>query len=114
MCIRDSFGTQLECVDYMIESNGDISLMFRNNFGKGIDILRADGIEVLVQNVNADPGSPLTIPAGAKGELTMTLDTPYRRKAGEKQEVGLIINFTRSGGSYPTHNISGNVFVTVQ
>ncbi len=105
------FGKQLECVDYRIMSNGDINLRLRNNFGKDITVTDVEGIEVLVQNKNI----PLSIPSGATQQLSMTLDSPYRMPAGEKQDVALIIVFERAGVSNPaSHNISGSLFVTVQ
>lgn len=104
------FGKQLECAEYMITSTGDIKLMLRNNFGKDIEITDVTGIEVLLLIDN----TPFIIPLGATEELATTLDTPYIRPAGDKQKVNLIVTFERAGGGYPSHNVSGTVFVTVQ
>lgn len=105
------FGKQLKCTEYMITSDGDVKLMLRNNFGKDIDITAVSGIEIGVGSVVLPP----TIGVGTTEELSMVLDNDDRRKKGEKQEVKLIINFTRApAGTYAEHTISGLVFVTVQ
>ena len=103
------FGSQLQCTDYEIQSNGDVNIMLRNNFGKDINITGVAGIEMLILN----PNTPLNIPAGTKRELSMNLDSPYRKSAGDKQEVSMILTFVRASGGN-NHNISGTVFVTVK
>jgi len=106
------FGKQLECIEYKIMHNGSVGMWLRNNFGKDIKITGVQGIETgPLLNLN----TPFNITSGASKELTMTLDTAYRRPAGEKQEIALIIVFQRAGVSNPiSHNISGSMYVTVQ
>jgi len=107
------FGKQLECVEYRITSNGSVDLMLRNNFGKDINITDVDWPEIIILG-NHPFITPILIQAGETREVNVILDTPYRRSAGDKQEVNLIITFRRADGNYPLHNLSGTVFVTVQ
>ena len=104
------FGKQLECVEYRIQSsNGVVSLMLRNNFGKDIDLTYVEGVE---ETAASWEPNPLTIPEGQTEEFNITLGN--FPAPGEKKEVSFIITFERSGGGYQAHNLSGVVFVTVQ
>lgn len=111
---RCDFGSQLECVEYMISrSDGNVYLRLRNNFGKDIELTDADAIEnQVLGNPFAPPAGPLLIPAGSTIEAQIPINNI--KPAGEKQEIDLIITFKREGTGYKEHNISGNLFVTVQ
>ena len=107
------FGKQMECVEYRIFSTGKVNLMLRNNFGKAINIT-----DINWENTVLPPhpfASAIPIQPGETKEVNVTLDTPYRIPAGEKQDISLIITFQRSGVPSPAkHNLTGTVFVTVQ
>jgi len=110
------FGTQLECVEYRIVSDESsitrADIVFRNNFGKDINIIGVGG-----DAVGVNPGSPntlpFTIPAGETREVWINLNNVYL--IGDKKEAIILVRFERAGvPNPPSHNISGRVFVTVQ
>jgi hypothetical protein len=106
------FGRQLECVDYQIKSDGSLNLIFRNNFGKSInitDVLWPQGTSLSEVGFSF----PLTIDSGKTAEIKMNM-VPQKPK-GSKADIILTVNFQRSdlAGS-PVHNLSGMVFVMVQ
>ena len=103
------FGKQLECVDYMIMSNGVVNLTFRNNFGKAINITGISWPDLVLFPI---PFPSLIIGPGDTEEVSITLDTLY--PAGEKKELNLIITFQRAVPGSAQHNVTGTVFVTVQ
>ncbi|MBU1198736.1 MAG: hypothetical protein KKF46_02240 [Nanoarchaeota archaeon] len=109
------FGNQMECVEYRIVEGppeNRVDLWLRNNFGKDIEIMNVEGIEIFSPSFRMDGGPPNIIPVGNKREFLVNLDEVKR--SGEKQEINLVIRFRRAGGAYPEHNVSGTVFVTVQ
>ena len=102
------FGSQLECVEFRIVNDGNIGLILRNNFGKSIELTKVEVIEETILNNNL----PLTIDVGQKQELTFQLNNNPGK--GDKKDLIVVITFSRSGGIYPSHNVTGTVFVTVQ
>lgn len=112
---RCNFGEQLECVEFQIVDDGTVNIMFRNNFGKPITILDVN----MVEDSNGITGihpfiTPINIASGGLNESSVTLDSKYRRAAGEKHSINLVVNFTRSDiPSSPSHVVTGYVFVTV-
>jgi len=111
------FGNQMECVEYKIdESNHQVGLWLRNNFGKDIEIIDIEGIEIGAPSFSMTgvPIPPYIIPIGNKREVLVNIDEADVKRAGEKQEINLVISFARAGGGNPIHNVSGTVFVTVQ
>jgi hypothetical protein len=105
------FGKQLDCADYQIKSNGELNIIFRNNFGKSINITSISWASgSLGSAVNT---FPKTIESGKTGEFNLIM-SPAKPK-GAKADVTLTIQFKRSdlAGS-PLHNISGVVFTMAQ
>ena len=107
---RCDFGKQLECIDYKINtssSDSQVSVILRNNFGKAIEIEDVAGDEIA--------GSPISLPlfidVGDAKELIMNLNK--RAPVGDKKEVNPIVVFRRAGTTN-SHNVTGDVFVTVQ
>jgi len=103
------FGKQLECVDYIIQGS-EIKIVFRNNFGKEINITDARGQDI-------DPAIgilPVKISPGFQAEMRflITSSAPPR---GEKKDVLINVTFQRSdiAGS-PSHSLVGSLFATVQ
>ncbi|MBN1792082.1 hypothetical protein JW826_00125 [Candidatus Woesearchaeota archaeon] len=109
-----NFGRQLECQEYQILDNGDVKIIFRNNFGKPISIIDIDLVEDPGGVTGAHPfSSPVYIPVSDTNETIVTLDPDYRRSAGEKVGVNLIVEFTRSDMPGPNHTIAGYLFTAV-
>jgi hypothetical protein len=109
-----NFGPQLECVEYRLVINGAnarADLIFRNNFGKPINIT-AVGNDAAGTTT---PALPLTIDAGVKQEIRINLSNPNDYSKGDKREAHITVRFQRADidGS-PTHNITGIVFTIVQ
>jgi hypothetical protein len=107
---RCDLGTQLECVDYQVDSAGTLNLYLRNNFGKDINISEAV--------VRKDDGSlsnpsgfvPAGILAGQTGQITIPNLDGYFKK-GEKQQVIVQVQFYKTGppaGS--AHNLTGVIY----
>jgi hypothetical protein len=104
---RCNFGSQMECVDFMLDTTG-IHMYIQNNYGKNITITAIEGInDALVCQ-----GTPsIDIPAGEKEEITCTV-TPALTK-GNKKQVPMIITFKRQDGTV-FHNVTGEVYSVVQ
>jgi len=101
------FGKQLECVDYLIQGS-EIKIMFRNNFGKEIEIADARGQNIDPTNV------PVKIIPGDEEEVLFLISGSAPPK-GEKKDVLINITFRRGdiAGS-PSHSLVGSLFTTVQ
>lgn len=125
---RCGFGVQLECTDYRIDAgrldtdgnlldNGNVTIVLRNNMGADIDITyitTASGITR--ESYSTVPKS--MIPKGKSNNFTITLDNLNDNIVlveGERASVPLIITFRRSNVvDSPLHNITGEIFATVQ
>ena len=117
-----NFGRQLECTEYEIiaPSNNkgltepEVHIMFRNNFGKPIVITDVNMVE---DGSGVTGNHPLTksidLPSGATVEVPFFLDQNYRKGAGEKQGINLVITFTRADVAGPEHTVTGYVYTTV-
>ena len=102
---RCSFGSQMECTDFLLDESG-VHMYLRNNYGKDIIINNITGInEVLICN-----GLP-TIVAGDKQEINCDVN-PVLEK-GSKKQIPMIIQFKRTDGSI-SHNVTGEIYSQVQ
>lgn len=118
---RCSFGSQLECVDDKLEAtppssgnNGKIYLKFRNNFGDDIKIVDAFTVNSRVTPTIQGGGSTVIARGNTSSIFVIALtvaDEPL--PLGDKVTVPLIITFQRNPNG-PLHNITGEVFGTVQ
>jgi hypothetical protein len=107
---RCDLGTQLECVDYQLDSAGAINLYLRNNFGKDITIS-----EAVVRKDDGSLSNPTgfvsaSILAGQTGQITIPNLDGYLKK-GEKQQVVVQVQFFKTGpppGS--AHNLTGIIY----
>ena len=116
---RCTFGSQLQCVDYQLQAasgnnNGVILLKLRNNFGDDIVITQVSTETNTIEQL--DPEPPITI---KKGESTDIISIPIPLNdeiyliEGDRNSAQITITFTRSPTG-PEHNVSGEVFATVQ
>lgn len=115
---RCEFGSQLECVDYKLEQaqqgvrNGRVQLRFRNNFGDDINITH-------IQTVNGLGSIPGQIKV-KKGNVTDAIifdippSDPTVLVKDDRASVPLIITFQRDRAGAPKHNVTGEIFATVQ
>jgi hypothetical protein len=110
-----SFGRQMECTDYQITDEGTVKLMFRNNFGKPIQINDINMVEDDSGITGNHPfNSAVGIASGATEEVVLYLDPQYYKGFGDKQSLNLVVNFSRSDiSNSPSHIVTGYIFVTV-
>jgi hypothetical protein len=111
---RCEFGGQLECVDYRLNSAGTIQLQFRNNFGDDILIVSAYSFDETAASTIT--GSPITIVKGNTSSiLTITPSSTAQFVRDDRISVPMIVTFRRATGTNPPlHNITGEIFATVQ
>ena len=120
---RCEFGVQLECVDYVLEDSVSYSgltldrirLQFRNNFGDDIeitDITPQEGEGIF----NPPAGDPMRISQGNVSEIIHFYYNQFSPMLieDEKQSVILTITFRRDSPGSPEHNVTGEIFATVQ
>jgi len=125
---RCSFGMQLECVDYRLsessrpckdfpsDSNckkGNITLQLLNNFGADINITEIGTVTNM--SYKTFPMN-IYIAKGEKNTTYLPLNQAEQTQlvAGDRMTVPLIITFRRNAVGSPLHNITGEVFATVQ
>jgi len=115
---RCDFGVQMECVDYVLEDNAaagndQVRIQFRNNFGDAInitDIIPDEGGGALTTPIN-----DLRVAQGNVSKvLTFQYDDSTYLIGGERQSIVLTITFRRDKADSPLHNVSGEIFATVQ
>jgi hypothetical protein len=113
-----NFGPQLECVEYRIVSGAgaaEADIIFRNNFGKQINITAVEGSASGINAGSPSGDVPITIDPGMKKELYIDLNNPDSYSKGDKKQANIVVRFQRSDiDGAPLHNISGYVFITVQ
>ncbi len=105
------FGAQLVCDEYKVVKtvNGaDISLKFRNDFGRDIKIFDVHGVDMTLNPQN----TPKLIAKRDIGELLIKTPNPVAQR--EKVKIGMILDFARNDSGAPHHNVTGEVFVLVQ
>ena len=101
---RCSFGSQMECTDFLLDENG-VHMYLRNNYGKDIIIENITGLnDKLTCTLQ-------TIAAGDKREITCDVD-PVLTK-GSKKQIPMIIQFKRTDGTI-SHNVTGEIYSQVQ
>jgi hypothetical protein len=107
-----NFGKQMECSEYRIFDDGEVGFYFKNNFGKKIlitDVQLAEGSGATFTN------GPVSLDPGTKAEVLIQLDSQYIKRADQKQELTVQVNFTRDDGvPSSNHFVTGTVFTTVQ
>jgi len=121
---RCSFGVQLECADYRLlaassndeslrnnADNGNVTIILRNNFGENIRVTK---LQTLNGASSATPN--LLIAKGMTNITSIELDATDEMLLvqGERMTVPLIITFRRDTMGAPLHNITGDIFATVQ
>ena len=118
------FGPQLECVDYKLERpsagapSGRVYLRFRNSFGADINIEgigTPDGKIQLAENGNIC-NRPCTIKKGdapTTDFIFVNNNPDINLTQGDRITIPLVIMFNRTKGG-PAHNITGEIFATVQ
>ena len=107
------FGSQLDCVDYQLNSTGTgtISLDLRNNFGKNVTIT---GQVRHTNGTYSGLGSIPNMPPGVSNTLNISGIGPGYLVHGQKQQVIIRLLFSRvpvGMGDY--HNVTGLVYATV-
>jgi hypothetical protein len=118
---RCDFGTQLECADYKLDSSaGRIYVQFRNNFG---DDIRVTAV-YLFDDAAAKtcPGGSCSAPSSnfvigkgnVSGVITLTPSSIALLNEGDKVSVPMTITFQRASPAGPLHNVTGEIFATVQ
>jgi hypothetical protein len=117
---RCEFGSQMECADYRLWLDtapnpdvGHVTLQFRNSFGDDIKITK-------VQIGTITPATTVN-KVVKRGELSEIIDATFTNGAGnlffvknERGSVPVIVTFERNRVDAPSHNITGDVFATVQ
>lgn len=115
---RCEFGMQLECIDYQLSSEnpeGLVRLRFRNNFADGIEITNA-WVNGRTASLTFIGGSAVIAKGNISGEMRVDVpaDAGVTFLEGERFVVPMTIEFRRDLSGAPTHNISGEIFATVQ
>ena len=116
---RCEFGAQLECIDWQLKSDGVIYLQFRNNFGDDI-LIRAIHTPGESRSIGADFTTSTGTFVIAKGNVSEVFNiTPLYNNnlglaEGDRVTVPMVITFRRNMPGSPDHNVSGEVFATVQ
>ena len=114
---RCDFGSQLECSDYKVTSegtNGAVYLQFRNNFGDDIQI---NAIYLFQENNHA--GLTATSLVIGKGNISAVIkavpNNPNQFTDGARMTIPVVVTFRRAFGAPvpPEHNVTGEVFATV-
>lgn len=121
---RCSFGVQLECADYRLlaassndaslrsnTDNGNVTLILRNNFGENIRITR---LQTLDGTSSTAPNQIITKGMTNITSFKLNADDEILLVQGERMTVPLIITFRRDVAGAPLHNITGDIFATVQ
>lgn len=108
-----NFGKQIVCEDYLLQSNGNLSLRLRNNFGVSINITRM----TIRSNYN-DAGQQYMLSSDdiiqySSINFTRNIGAPSLSK-NEKIQMTVIVEFHRAGGNNPLHNQTGDLLLTVQ
>jgi len=114
------FGAQLECVDYKLQSTGGlgtVQLQFRNNYGADIQIKDVFTIGQTGSSTYTMLPDNFIAKGNVSSILALTLTANNMGvvlSRGDKISVPLIITITRAGGTNPLHNVTGEIYATVQ
>jgi hypothetical protein len=114
---RCEFGAQLECVDYQLSVDtanyAHVKIQFRNNFGDDIQLVQ-------LQTASGAGGIPAPVVI-KKGNVSTTIDMNFTNGQlgttfvkDDRISVPLIATFKRNTASSPQHNVTGEIFATVQ
>lgn len=116
-----SFGSQIYCEDFMLQSDGTLSLRLRNNFGQEIMLnnfayYHSNNYVEVVDNLN---NIGIGISPGSYLEFQLKPTNGYTFNKNDKVKLKVVANYVRSQGSVqvpgaPHHNITGIVVATVQ
>ncbi|MEM4637492.1 MAG: hypothetical protein QXK76_00520 [Candidatus Woesearchaeota archaeon] len=116
-----SFGSQIYCEDFMLQSDGTLSLRLRNNFGQeimlsNIGYFHSNNYVEVVDNLG---NMGIGIPPGSYLEFELKPVNEYSFNKNDKVKLKVVANYVRSQGSSqvpgaPYHNITGIVVATVQ
>ncbi len=116
---RCDFGSQLECVDFLLQSGtpDTIQLQFRNNFGDNINITDIEPLECGTGTLSFETG--IQDRDIVKGNVSTIYTMTYGGLddclfQGERQSIMLNITFQRDRADSPTHGVIGEIFSTVQ
>jgi len=104
------FGEQLKCVDYYVDTDGQVIFRFRNNFETNVELVRAYGDAVGTENINGDiiDGS---VDDGAVKKITLVTDRDLF--PGTKERFDIVFTFRRDSPGAPEHNLTGSLFAEV-
>jgi len=119
---RCSFGAQMECVDYKLESDpalnnhGVVYLNVRNNFGDTINIVSV----ATTSKTSTNSTMNVVVPKGTTSSLLVLKlqgGDPITLVKGDRATVPLVITFRRDTSRFPNspeHNVTGDIYTNSQ
>ncbi|MFH1506348.1 MAG: hypothetical protein ABIE94_05175 [archaeon] len=111
---RCNFGSQMDCVDFMIDDSTGVHMMIVNNYGKDIRIMDINSVNDPGLNCELEANAlPQPIPLGEKKEIICTTSSISLDKGGKRQ-IPMTITFRRDEAGSVEHNVTGEVYSIVQ
>ncbi|MFH1915694.1 MAG: hypothetical protein ABIJ21_00370 [Nanoarchaeota archaeon] len=102
---RCDFGPQLECIDFIVNSQGYILLKFQNSFGDSINITGAQSYDFAIDSARSNTSMRL----GNGRVETVRIKAMEGFAPKEKIPLNIRIFFRRDFPSSPIHNITGTI-----